>query len=591
MAGNGDCFKHASSVYKWRRKPWKGTTNNWTTQTALEIRRKYGLKPLKPGETKICIIGHSFIAHLYDNLREEQKTPSIQDNIGVLLNISDVKLRPAMYGRRGAKIGHLHRFKKFILREEPAILVVDIGSNDIASSNEDVHSLVLRLVTQMNTWLENFQSVKLIALCNITHKTKIKWSPKTVESFNKDVDNYNAILAWELRSHKRLIWWRHRGLNHSKTKETIDGTHFDTRSGRWKYRRSVSKICKWALLNLNKIEQTGEKARYSRIGRTKCRARKRLRLRRQKEKMMEDSQNTQDLIDQGIKVVKAVPNRTRRGKKKPKGHKIPIATLSSNTHHYRGNSNMESDNYPSSPTMPPLEELDEQYNDHSNMIYLSPTNELVDRDDILNLSASNSEELDQDMEPSLGRRDDPVTTEQVLTVNPPEQLSISINDNKKVDELKNVSAGSVDMPELEVLAEEPSEEPSEGTQYEDMPELEDIGSGQDEVLDVNTYNIEELDMDLLNSHSVTDLVTVNSDQNKMMDEQKTSTVEKTSKDSADIILISDEEIDIGMLPQERMMQAEMEMENESEASLKKDLTMMESTFCILHTVQNSRESH
>ena len=102
-----------------------------------------------------------------------------------------------------------------------------------------------------------YAMLKLLVLCQVTHKTdaiyscnQANYTDKALAALNTDIDKFNNEMFCLTKRDRRIIRWRHRGMKQPDEILSTDGTHPDTLSGKWKYQRSISAMCRMAKAEL-----------------------------------------------------------------------------------------------------------------------------------------------------------------------------------------------------------------------------------------------------------------------------------------------------------------------------------------------------
>ena len=101
-------------------------------------------------------------------------------------------------------------FERAIANNKPEIILVEMGSNDICT-NESMTSLSLKLHAMFIQWFEKYPHIRLISWVRVTYRHKIwrKWTMKSVETYNTDVDVFNSAMIKLIKKDKRLQHHKH----------------------------------------------------------------------------------------------------------------------------------------------------------------------------------------------------------------------------------------------------------------------------------------------------------------------------------------------------------------------------------------------
>ena len=162
------------------------------------------------------------------------------------MGLADKNVSIFMFGLAGSNITNLKRFDKAIRINQPHIILLDMGTNDVCSE-ESNSSLTNKLLIQIKGWTENYPSVQMVQWVKLTYRHKLdrKWSRKSVKKYNKDVDDFNRMMVDKIRAEKKLGHWKHRGLIEFPQGKRLsgDGLHFDGILGLGKIKRSFQRWC------------------------------------------------------------------------------------------------------------------------------------------------------------------------------------------------------------------------------------------------------------------------------------------------------------------------------------------------------------
>lgn len=189
-------------------------------------------------QLSIAILGHSFVARLIEILE-----PSVTLRQGLLLE--NTHLYPSLIGISGGKFTDLPQLVIEAQEVNPHMVIVDMGTNDLCSPCFAPIELAETLKDYADDMFVKLQRLELVVLCQVTCKTKIKRSTKSLEVFNVDTEKFNIELLRITRNNHRILRWRHQGMFRGLLDHTIDGTHPDSERGKTKYIRSISQACEW----------------------------------------------------------------------------------------------------------------------------------------------------------------------------------------------------------------------------------------------------------------------------------------------------------------------------------------------------------
>ena len=139
----------------------------------------------------------------------------------------------------GIYINKLKKMLKRVKDEKPAILIIEIGSNDLTKSFPSPPRFAVEVVKLAEHWTKQVPEIQKLVVCQVTNKADITCSSKSMRQFNDDVELYNQNLCRMLKSKNRIIHWRHKRLYRTLDEATDDGTHLDTDEGKLRYKKSM----------------------------------------------------------------------------------------------------------------------------------------------------------------------------------------------------------------------------------------------------------------------------------------------------------------------------------------------------------------
>ena len=197
---------------------------------------------------KVAILGHSFISRLGNEMskRSKRNDHTLQEEF----NLRGSRILPYIDGQPGARIEYITELSNLCAAEFPQIIIVDIGQNDLCWSYNTPKELAIQLYSHIKLMFETHDTLELVAICQVTYKTKLLISDKLLGKFCQDVDEFNYQMLRLTRNDFRIMRWKHRGLSEPTKPFTTDGTHPNSISGFWKYLKSISSLCRDAKIKM-----------------------------------------------------------------------------------------------------------------------------------------------------------------------------------------------------------------------------------------------------------------------------------------------------------------------------------------------------
>ena len=156
------------------------------------------------GHVKVLLLGHSFIRRLHEHCQ--------------CINFESLGLNPEEFslywkGLGGLKAKDLFQFTDMITDIQPAILYLEIGTNDLCDPNvlpDDIALLVLNFVT---TSLEYFPFLKHVILGQVIKRDMNAPRQRlTRTDFPDCVKLFNALMKGLFKDIPEATYWRHKGL-------------------------------------------------------------------------------------------------------------------------------------------------------------------------------------------------------------------------------------------------------------------------------------------------------------------------------------------------------------------------------------------
>ena len=166
----------------------------------------------------------------------EQAAPQL---IGVPNLVSSL----SFFGMRGAKVLHLNRILPVIARYGPDVLLVDIGSNDLAQGAQPA-----RVAASVEQWVKEATRVfpGVICLLSVVPRATALGN-MTPEQFLNSALELEALLKLLPKSHNNVLYHKHKGFYEREEEQGVksplipyawshDGIHPNNQLGRKKYK-------------------------------------------------------------------------------------------------------------------------------------------------------------------------------------------------------------------------------------------------------------------------------------------------------------------------------------------------------------------
>ena len=198
---------------------------------------------------KILLLGHSFISHFKRFLKTNLNTFSYSIN----LNPREVMVQYASCP--GATVEKLERTCMSDVEDfEPDVVVLQIGTNDLADPTCTPEKLVKKITGLVRTLLTTYK-VKYVAVLQILHRFPSSRPTRhkvDVPTFNKKVDDANDLLTKSLSGVPGCRFWRHKGFWGAHQRATIanDGVHISQSFGQRRYFYSIRAVAVSSLKTL-----------------------------------------------------------------------------------------------------------------------------------------------------------------------------------------------------------------------------------------------------------------------------------------------------------------------------------------------------
>ena len=201
----------------------------------------------KPAESKTALTGHSFITKLKDVLND--KACETGQSWTRTLGIQGRRITPVIKGFGGAHLENWLEIEKFLTKELPDVVILELGSNDLCYGRP-IGPLVQRFISRMRDLLNRNRGLQALIWCQVIPRHTLRHGHRDVDKYNQDVIEFNQAMRDEIKSITRLHHWHHKGLSKATKQVMDDGIHPTTAvKGRKKYLGSISSLCKWTMLN------------------------------------------------------------------------------------------------------------------------------------------------------------------------------------------------------------------------------------------------------------------------------------------------------------------------------------------------------
>lgn len=231
---------------EWKRRVvhMKWNQNNPARYLVRPIypQQPYGQRP----QQKAMIVGHSLVNRLKKSIIKEGRGRKI--NWAKSLDVDREGINPYVHGIPGAKIGSMKEFEEEIWKVRPKSVIIDLGTNDCCA-NTPARYLAIKLVKEMNYWLNSMPFLQSLTWCHIIPRTKTGNKKLDARAFKKKATIFNRYVVEATKARKEMHHWKHRGLTMVSEEELCDGIHLKS-DGIWKYQKSMSRIIKWSIKNV-----------------------------------------------------------------------------------------------------------------------------------------------------------------------------------------------------------------------------------------------------------------------------------------------------------------------------------------------------
>jgi len=165
----------------------------------------------------VTLVGHSFVRRVQVGLipgsrGHDIETPESARHFSTLLQVSDHFKYVYTCAQHLNMVYHLPEYTHTIMKTSPSIVVLDIGSNDLAHITDVQPDISLQLATQIVQFAKSLidYGVKLILINSILPRTgRISCSP---EVFTKNAQSTNSYLKQLTDVEQRIKFNKLRGF-------------------------------------------------------------------------------------------------------------------------------------------------------------------------------------------------------------------------------------------------------------------------------------------------------------------------------------------------------------------------------------------
>jgi hypothetical protein len=204
----------------------------------------------------VVLLGHSFIRRMRDDLSPPMFTKHGLD-IGHYSSLKAARFSTALRISNHIRgmytlsnnvnfINDITHSKRLIIRTSPGIVIIDIGSNDLARIDNVNPVKMLELATKITDIATQLSAPVVIINCILPRSVRIASNPKT---YLENTIHYNTFLKNICDTSDNLVFHKLRGFTHTWVNDierrlevsewSSDGIHCNTPASRKKYRDSV----------------------------------------------------------------------------------------------------------------------------------------------------------------------------------------------------------------------------------------------------------------------------------------------------------------------------------------------------------------
>ena len=183
---------------------------------------------------KVLLLGHLFVCNLKSFIW--QYMPEL--NFNLKLDAKEVMIQ--FSGKSGASVVSLRACQLSDIDDfEPHLVILDIGTNDLAHPTIDPEQLASAMVQLINTLITDYH-VQHVVVLQILHRFRSLRPNRrriNIPKFNSDVNACNKLLSEKLSRLRGAQFWWHKGLWGENQRNIIDadGVHFSKPRGQRKY--------------------------------------------------------------------------------------------------------------------------------------------------------------------------------------------------------------------------------------------------------------------------------------------------------------------------------------------------------------------
>jgi hypothetical protein len=183
----------------------------------------------------VTVLGHSFIRRLRDDLIPPHNgrgydinahNPTKAARLAHAMGVSDHVTGIYTECNNMAFISDLDRSEPLISRTSPGIVLIDMGSNDVAHMERTDPNNILLLATQLTDFASELQVGVVIINSILPRTARISCS---AEIFKANADLFNLFVNNICSTSDTLVYHRIRGFSHT----CIDGTERERKVSEW----------------------------------------------------------------------------------------------------------------------------------------------------------------------------------------------------------------------------------------------------------------------------------------------------------------------------------------------------------------------
>ena len=214
-------------------------------------------RPIIPWTTQAMIIGHSYIRRLMQAMPGYPGVPSYdRDQNEMERNFGLAEFLISYYGMPSATIDSLQQKKHDILRERPAIIIMQVGGNDFSGDDLADHTEVANNLIKLAKDMRQGHA-EVVVIGKLFYRKTSRHLPTEVQviKYNDKVKITNDELQAKAKIllDDKILVWNHKGRELMRD-EIIgpDGTHLN-QLGMKKFYKSI----RGALITAQRLRQPG----------------------------------------------------------------------------------------------------------------------------------------------------------------------------------------------------------------------------------------------------------------------------------------------------------------------------------------------